>query len=65
MKKTLKTFLLETSKRNDTEFNEILLNTTLSHLEEVKSAIDKTETALDHLRNTKWNLVNDLKEMAR
>ena len=48
--------------RNPESFKAIMTKVTLDHLESVKVEIDKMETALNHLRDTKWELVSILKK---
>ena len=51
------------TKRDDAEFTIVLKKTTVSHLENTVEKIASLEIALDHLRETKWDLVDTLKEM--
>ena len=51
------------TKRDDAEFTIALKKTTVSHLENTVEKIESLEIALDHLRETKWDLVDTLIEM--
>ena len=51
------------TKRDDAEFTIVLKKTTVSHLENTVEKIASLEIALDHLRETKWDLVDTLIEM--
>jgi|TARA_R110000823_G_scaffold77436_1_gene176897 hypothetical protein len=51
------------TKNNDAEFNAILKKTCVESLKTTSEKIVALETALNHLRDTKWDLVDTLKEM--
>ena len=51
------------TKRDDVKFTALLKKTSLSHLKTTSEKIVALETALNHLRDTKWDLVDTLKEM--
>ena len=51
------------TKNNDAEFTALIKKTSLSHLKTTSEKIVALETALNHLRDTKWDLVDTLVEM--